>query len=104
MMFFNLSLKRSRLFSLFAAPTTEAAQVYKQFSLPGRREADAFPEALHLPASTRSIRIVSGCAWISTDKQDYILYAGDEFPVKHSPAGIVISALGERSLVFQAIE
>jgi hypothetical protein len=103
-MFFNLSLKRSRLFSFFAAQPAAAVSAPRLLTLPGRRETDTFPEALHLPASTHSIRIVSGCAWISTDKQDYILYAGDEFPVKHTPAGIVISALGERNLVFEAVE
>jgi hypothetical protein len=103
-MFFNLSLKRSRLFSFAFARSPEAVSAPRLHTLPGRHETDVFPEALHLPASTRSIRIVSGCAWVSTDKQDYILFSGDEFPVKYSPAGIVISALGERNLVFEAIE
>jgi hypothetical protein len=101
-MFFNLSLRRSRWFG--AAQAAEAAPVRKQYTLPGRRDTDVFPEALHLPATTTSIHIVSGCAWISTYKQDHILFGGDEFPVKNHLAGIVISAVGERPLVFEAVE
>ncbi len=56
-------------------------------------------EALRVPRSLSTVRVLSGKAWISMNGRDFVLCAGEQFAVGRSRS--VISAVGSQALLFQ---
>ncbi len=58
-------------------------------------------EALSIALPRRSVRVLSGTAWISANGLDIVLEAGQsaEFPIGREPA--VISAIGGEAVLFE---
>lgn len=58
-------------------------------------------EALRLPRSRTSIRVLAGIAWITQDGEDRFLAMGEAMTLSAAPEGTVISALGTVPLLFE---
>lgn len=54
-----------------------------------------------LPARGQTLHMVSGRAWVTLDGQDLIALTGEHVTLTKSSDIAVISALGERPLVFE---
>ncbi len=79
----------------------------EQFALTAARSADptAFRivmrsgELLRVPKARRSIRVVAGAAWVSNDRGDAELRAGDVLPLLRSRQDTLVSAEGNTLLL-----
>lgn len=58
-------------------------------------------EALRLPRSRTSIRVLAGSAWITQDGEDRFLLPGEAMTAAAGRDGVVISALGARPLLLE---
>jgi hypothetical protein len=58
-------------------------------------------EALSVPRTLSTVRVLSGKAWISMNGRDVLLSAGEQSDVGRSRNGSVISAVGSQALLFQ---
>lgn len=58
-------------------------------------------EAFTLPKSVRSIRVISGTAWVSVGREDIIVRPAETLFLNRS--GVVVTALGQKRLEFDMI-
>ena len=79
----------SLTFDQFALYSKSAAEdrAFRIVLLPG--------ELLRVPKSHRSIRVLSGSAWLSHDGRDHALCSGETVPLARSKYEALVSAEGE---------
>lgn len=69
---------------------------------PTARLALLYSEQFRFPRSSRwQVHILSGKAWISFDRKDFLLKSGDCLSVPKIKNGAIISALGNEALFFE---
>ena len=77
----------------------------------GHREPELTPQRLQLGLGgvsklnrqSHSVRVISGCAWITVDDQDRILRKGEQTVLPASRFPVVISGLGKQSLFYEVL-
>jgi hypothetical protein len=67
----------------------------------GDCEQIPYGEARLLPRDRRSLRVISGYAWVSIDGRDYVLARNEEIPLKRGRHPAIVTALGNRPLVYE---
>ena len=68
---------------------------------PPLRIALNYREELRLPRRAKSLRLLSGTAWVSMGGNDHVLCAGDCLAVMRPKGGALISPLREGAILFE---
>lgn len=54
------------------------------------------------PDEVRTLRVLSGCAWVSLGSIDHILMPGEQLTIPYGAGSAVVSALGDNTLILEA--
>lgn len=110
-MFISLPLKRKSTPGGKNRPANAARQPVsialdngsQRYILSGGLTASITRQPLRLPAGYSHIRIVSGNAYVSYDREDYFLRCGSELALGKNSSDAVISSMGPNTLIFDII-
>ena len=103
-MFFNLSAQRKNVLKGTVQETSETHSAGQRFSLQGGMERNLARQPVRLPAGYRRIRIITGRAYMTYNREDHILHSGSELLLEHGSEDSVISCMGSNTLIFDILK
>ncbi len=75
----------------------------QRFSLQGGLGINMARQPVRLPAGYRLIRIITGKAYVTYNREDLVLHSGSELSLDYGSEDAVVSCMGSNTLIFDVL-